>query len=53
MIPMALAGGGEFMTLPLSRHATTNSEVLKQFLDVDITVTRVERPRWHVRIESE
>jgi RNA 3'-terminal phosphate cyclase (ATP) len=53
LLPMALAGGGEFMTLPLSRHATTNIEILKQFLDVDITVTRVDRPRWHVKIESE
>jgi RNA 3'-terminal phosphate cyclase (ATP) len=48
MIPMALAGGGEFMTMPLSRHSTTNIEILKKFLDVDITVTKIDRPRWHV-----
>jgi RNA 3'-terminal phosphate cyclase (ATP) len=50
MIPMALAGGGEFMTLPLSRHSTTNIEVLKKFLNVEITVTKIDRPKWHVRL---
>ncbi len=53
LLPMALAGGGEFMTLPLSRHATTNIEILKPFLDVNVVVTRVDRPRWHVKIERE
>ena len=52
MIPMALAGGGEFMTLPLSRHSTTNIEVMKKFLNVEISVTRIDRPKWHVRIGS-
>jgi RNA 3'-terminal phosphate cyclase (ATP) len=52
MIPMALAGGGEFMSLPLSRHSTTNIEVLKKFLDVEITVNKIDRPQWHVKIEG-
>ena len=52
MIPMALAGGGEFMTMPLSRHSTTNIEVLKKFLDVDVTVTKIDRLMWRVKIES-
>jgi RNA 3'-terminal phosphate cyclase (ATP) len=52
MIPMALAGGGEYTTLPLSRHSQTNVEVLKKFLDVDVTVTRTERSACHVRIEA-
>jgi len=52
MIPMALAGGGEFMTLPLSRHSTTNIEVLKRFLDVDVAVAKRERLKWHVAMES-
>jgi RNA 3'-terminal phosphate cyclase (ATP) len=52
MIPMALAGGGELMTLPLSRHSTTNIEVVKKFLDTDVTVRRIERSTWHVRIEA-
>ncbi|MAG55367.1 MAG: RNA 3'-phosphate cyclase [Planctomycetes bacterium] len=34
MIPCALAGGGQFRTGPLSLHATTNLEVIEEFLDV-------------------
>jgi RNA 3'-terminal phosphate cyclase (ATP) len=50
MIPMALAGGGKFRTLPPTRHALTNIEVLKKFLDVEITVTKIERPVWEIEI---
>jgi RNA 3'-terminal phosphate cyclase (ATP) len=35
LIPLALAGGGAFRTLPLSRHATTNMRVIQAFLGVD------------------
>jgi RNA 3'-terminal phosphate cyclase len=31
---MALAGGGAFVTMPLSAHATTNLAVIQQFLAV-------------------
>lgn len=43
LLPMALAGGGTFRTLPLSRHAQTNIEVIRTFLDVDIRVAREGR----------
>ena len=36
IVPLALAGGGSFTTGPLSRHATTNIEVVKKFLAVGI-----------------
>lgn len=52
IVPMALAGGGEFMTLPLSRHSNTNIEVVKKFLDVDVAVTKIDRPVWRVQIEG-
>ena len=51
MIPMVLAGGGQFVTLPLSRHATTNIDVLQKFVDLDVSVTKVDRAVWHVRLE--
>jgi RNA 3'-terminal phosphate cyclase (ATP) len=42
LLPMALAGGGTFRTMgPLSLHATTNAETIREFLDVPITVTPV------------
>jgi RNA 3'-terminal phosphate cyclase (ATP) len=36
LVPFALAGAGRFRTGPLSLHATTNVNVVKQFLDVEI-----------------
>ncbi|MEW6366340.1 MAG: RNA 3'-terminal phosphate cyclase [Acidobacteriota bacterium] len=41
LIPMALAGGGCFRTLELTRHTTTNIEIVRRFLDVEITVSPV------------
>lgn len=41
LLPMAVAGGGRFRSLPLSLHATTNIETIGAFLDVPI---RVEYP---------
>ncbi len=43
MVPMAIAGGGSFTTLPLSRHSTTNIDIIKKFLDVDITGSQIDR----------
>ncbi|MEO6323024.1 MAG: RNA 3'-terminal phosphate cyclase, partial [Thermoanaerobaculia bacterium] len=42
MLPMAMAGAGSFLTLPLSRHATTNAEVIQRFLPVSISAVREE-----------
>ncbi len=36
LLPLALAEGGRFRTVALSSHTTTNLEVLKRFLDVEI-----------------
>ncbi len=36
---LALGGGGSFRTLTPSRHALTNAEIVRQFVDVDIVVT--------------
>jgi len=36
LLPLALAGGGSFVTLPLASHSTTNIEVLKLFLPVAV-----------------
>jgi RNA 3'-terminal phosphate cyclase (ATP) len=50
MIPMALAGGGKFRTLPLTRHSQTNIEVIKKFLDVKIAAAKIDRLVWDVEI---
>jgi RNA 3'-terminal phosphate cyclase (ATP) len=38
LLPMALAGEGSFLTVPLSSHTRTNLEVIRQFLPIDSTV---------------
>jgi RNA 3'-terminal phosphate cyclase len=38
-VPIALAGGGAFPTCALTRHATTNMNVIGQFLGVRFTVS--------------
>jgi len=38
LIFMAMAGGGQFTTLPLTQHTLTNIEIIKQFIDVDFNV---------------
>jgi RNA 3'-terminal phosphate cyclase (ATP) len=40
---MALGSGGSFRTLPLSRHAQTNADVIREFGGVEITVSRDDR----------
>ncbi len=50
MVPMALAGGGRFRTLPLTRHSMTNIDVVEQFVEAKVNVTRVDRPVWDVEI---
>lgn len=48
LIPLALAGGGAFRTLDLSRHATTNIDVIRTFLDVQVTTQREDTDTWCV-----
>ena len=52
IVPMAIARGGAFTSGPLSRHATTNIEVVKEFLDVEITVTALDKRLVRVEVEG-
>lgn len=36
LLPLAVAGGGRFRSMPLSLHATTNLATIREFLDVAI-----------------
>jgi RNA 3'-terminal phosphate cyclase (ATP) len=51
LLPMALAGGGSFVTMPLSQHALTNIEVIKQFLPADVKVTPANDPAVLVEVQ--
>ena len=41
LVPLALAGGGSFVTLPLSSHAQTNIDIVRRFLDLTFAVEPV------------
>ena len=50
LIPMSMAGGGSFTTLPLSRHSTTNMEVIGRFLEVRIETSQLADRVWKVDV---
>ncbi|HEX8162077.1 MAG TPA: RNA 3'-terminal phosphate cyclase [Pyrinomonadaceae bacterium] len=52
LIPMALAGGGSFVTGRPSLHTTTNIEIIKTFLDVRITTEQVSEKQWKVEVST-
>lgn len=51
LLPMALGAGGVFRTGPLSEHTTTNIDVIRRFLDVEISCTDVGEEVVEVRVE--
>lgn len=52
LLPMALAGGGSFVTMPLSQHAVTNIEVIRQFLPLTLRVSPAGEGMERVEVES-
>lgn len=52
LLPMALAGGGSFVTLPLSRHTLTNLEVIEKFLAVKFKVETVSDEAVRIEVVS-
>jgi RNA 3'-terminal phosphate cyclase (ATP) len=52
LIPMSMARGGSFTTLPLSRHATTNMEVIGRFLEVRIEASQLADRVWKVDVSG-
>jgi RNA 3'-terminal phosphate cyclase (ATP) len=53
LIPMALARGGSFTTLPLSLHSRTNIDTIQKFVDIDITVSEIDTDLFKVSIGDE
>ena len=49
---LALGGGGSFRTLTPSRHAHTNADVVRQFVNVGIVVTPETRDVVRVDVHS-
>jgi len=42
ILPLALAGGGAFVSTGLSRHSETHLELVRQFLDVSVETEKRE-----------
>jgi RNA 3'-terminal phosphate cyclase (ATP) len=51
LLPLALAGGGNFTTVEPSSHTRTNVEVIERFLDVAFAVTREDEGVWRVAVD--
>lgn len=50
LLPLAIAGGGSFVTLPLTRHARTNLEVLKLLLPIQVSEEQIGRDKWLIEV---
>jgi len=51
LVPLALAGGGTFKTLPPTRHTRTNIDVIEKFLDIRVSPQQVAPRGWLVAVE--
>lgn len=50
LVPMAVAGGGRFRTVPPSRHTLTNIDIIKKFMDVSIDANTDEHDQWEIEL---
>lgn len=50
IIPLALGGGGAFMTQKPTGHLLTNIQIVKQIAGVDIAVNQVREDAWLVEV---
>jgi RNA 3'-terminal phosphate cyclase (ATP) len=51
LLPMAIGGGGSFTTVPPSRHTTTNIEIIRKFLDVEIRTEQITNRSWRIEVK--
>ncbi|MBF0502333.1 MAG: RNA 3'-terminal phosphate cyclase [Candidatus Riflebacteria bacterium] len=48
LIPMALAGKGSFTTRAPTSHTTTNIEIIRSFLDIQIQISEIRKGVWKI-----
>jgi RNA 3'-terminal phosphate cyclase (ATP) len=53
LLPLALAGGGSFLTHSPTRHTMTNIEIIRRFLSVRIHCAGEDGGRWRIEIGQE
>ena len=52
LLPMAMAGGGRFRTLPPTLHTKTNIATISHFLDTRISATELPDGAWEISVGS-
>jgi len=52
LLPFALAGGGSYNSLKPTPHTRTNSEVLKLFMDIGISMDRISKDIWQITLSQ-
>ena len=52
LLPMALAGGGRFVTVDPTPHTVTNARVIERFLPVSVTLEALGQGRWELRVRA-
>lgn len=52
LLPMALAGGGEFTTCIASGHLRSNAALIEKFVAVEIDIEAADDALFHVRVRS-
>ena len=50
LLPLALAGGGSFVTGAVSEHARTNIAVIEKFLVIEFVIEQLDDTRWRLSI---
>ncbi|MFL6281901.1 MAG: RNA 3'-terminal phosphate cyclase, partial [Pyrinomonadaceae bacterium] len=50
LIPLALARGGSYVTQTPTPHTTTNIEVIKKLLPVEIITTQLTEDVWKIEV---
>lgn len=53
LLPLALAGGGCFLTLPPTLHTTTNMQVIEAFLPLRFSVKQQTSTRWRIGLNHQ
>lgn len=52
LLPLALAGGGAFTTVAPSRHTTTNIEIIRKFLPVEVQCVEAGNRIWRIEVTT-
>ncbi len=52
LLPLALAGGGSFRTLAPTAHLTTNADVIRLFLPIEVHMRQQAPNDWEIRVEN-